>query len=269
MFRKVFAYASALFLIPLVFLGTPAGVHAGGVCGGTYIVEPGETVNMLAAMCGTSTDAIYAANPGISSTLTTGQVLTIPGPNYNAAGVTVVYNDPTYYYTYFYYQPAVGNASTYTVQSGDTFAKIAVRYGISMNELWGANPQIWDVNLLYAGQVLYIPAAYSVVTPPVVSSGEPTALSYAGDIPKNASTATVRLVNKADADVYVSLRTARADGTNAINEFPVNRTVIVEIPSGWIDYVAWVGGVKYTGGFLLQEGSVHTLTFNRSKVAVD
>lgn len=267
MFRKVFVRIFALALTMLGLFAAPAGVQAGGVCGGAYIAEHGDTVDELAAMCGTTVNAIYAANPGIGATLSAGQVLTIPGLNYTPAPAADNY-DPSYYYNYYYYYPSANNAGTYIVQYGDTFSTIASRYGVSYYDLWGANPQIWDTNLLYAGQVIYIPAPYSVVISPV-STGEPTALSYSGDIPKNAPEGTVRLVNKAEADVYISLRTARADGTNAINEYPVNRTVLTEIPSGWIDYVAWVGGVKYTGGFQLQEGSIHTITFNKSKVVVD
>ena len=257
MFRKVFVQILALALIVLGLFAIPAGVQAGGVCGGMYVVETGDTIDMLAAMCGTSANAIYAANPGISGRLYAGQVLTIPGLNYTTPSTPAVN-----------YDPPASNTGTYIVQYGDTFSMIANRYGVSLYDLWGANPQIWDINLLYAGQVIYIPAPYSVVTSPI-STGEPTALSYSGDIPKNAPRGSVRLVNKAGADVYISLRTARADGTNAVNEYPVNGTVHAEIPSGWIDYVAWVGGVKYTGGFQLQEGSIHTITFNKSKVVVD
>lgn len=264
MLRSFFVQITVMGLVLLLVFGTPLKVQAGGVCGGTWVAESGDTVEKLAALCGTSTSAIYAANPGINNTLKVGQVLTIPGL---ASTAPTDGYDSSYYYNQYHYQPATSNTTTYIVQYGDTFAKIASRYGISMNELWGANPQIWDINVLYAGQIIYIPAKYSPVKPPV-STKEPTALTYPGDIPKNASEGTVKLVNKSNGDVYVSLRIARADGTNAIYEYPVKGTMYVEIPIGWIDYIASVGGVKFTGGFKLKEGAISSVTFYRSKVVL-
>ncbi|MDN5325921.1 MAG: hypothetical protein PWP41_617 [Moorella sp. (in: firmicutes)] len=45
----------------------------------------------------------------------------------------------------------------YTVQSGDTMFSIARRFGISLNDLIAANPQVRDPNLIFPGQVLCIP----------------------------------------------------------------------------------------------------------------
>lgn len=46
----------------------------------------------------------------------------------------------------------------YTVQPGDSLYQIAQRYGISVEELQSANPQVENPSLLYPGQVLIIPA---------------------------------------------------------------------------------------------------------------
>lgn len=261
MSRRTLVQGLALVLTAMLAALSPLQVRAGGVCGGTYIAEAGDTVEKLAAMCGTSTAAIYAANPGIGNVLSAGQALVIPGSDYAApapptpAPITVVPVTGGSYY------PPTGYTGTYIVQYGDTLSKIASRFGVGLYDLWAANPHIRNINLIFVGQVIYIPAP--------AGAKDPVPLSYPGDIPQNASTGTVLLVNKANADVYISLRTARADGTNAINEFPVSGTLSVDIPSGWIDYVAWVGGVKFTGGFQLRAGSHHTITFNRSKVVVD
>lgn len=51
----------------------------------------------------------------------------------------------------------------YTVKSGDTMYFIAKRYGVPLNVLIFANPQIPDPNVIYPGQVICIPASY----PPV------------------------------------------------------------------------------------------------------
>ena len=301
MSHKSYIRTTILTALALLAALIPLQVQAGGVCGGAYTVEKGDTVNSLAAMCGTTASAIFAANPGLKEPLTVGQVITIPGLNSGAAitqtpVMVTVTPAPTVtgqpagvvnnYYTYNYYNyssvpvvtpAAVISTSTYVVQAGDTFAGIAYSFGVSTNDLWAANPYIVDINVLYVGQVLNIPYWYApapgISAVIVDSSGtvvdEPSPISYDGTIPKNAPQGTVRLVNKSDGEVYISLRTSRADGTNAIYEYPVKNTVVVGNPVGWIDYVAWVGGIKFTGGFQLKEDTIHTITFNRSKVVVD
>jgi len=51
-----------------------------------------------------------------------------------------------------------GNTSSYTVVSGDSMWKIAVRYEIGVSEIISANPQIKNPNLIYPGDVLNIPS---------------------------------------------------------------------------------------------------------------
>lgn len=287
---KSFTRISVLVVLAMLAALIPLQVHAGGVCGGAYTIEKGDTVDKLAAMCGTTASAIFTANPGLKEPLTVGQTITIPGPNF---GVTVTVNvTPTVtltpapatptpvvtivnnYYTYNYYNsygyyPATTYSGTYIVQPGDTFAGIAYSFGLTIHDLMAANPYIADINMIYVGQALYIPANYWEAGVAPISMAEPVALSYPGDIPAGAPEGTVRMVNKANGDVYVSLRTSRADGTSAVNEFPVNGTISAGIPVGWIDYVAYVGGVKFTGGFKLREDAEITITFNKSKVVVE
>ena len=47
--------------------------------------------------------------------------------------------------------------SSYTVQSGDSMWKIAVKYQIGLSEIISANPQIKNPALIYPGQKLTIP----------------------------------------------------------------------------------------------------------------
>jgi LysM repeat protein len=56
---------------------------------------------------------------------------------------------------------------TYTVQSGDTISSIALKFGVSMDDLQAANPQI-SPNAMSIGQVINIPSN------PENPSGEPT-----------------------------------------------------------------------------------------------
>ncbi len=117
-------------------------------CGSYVTVQWGDTLSGLAAQCGTSVEAIRAANPGLGWWLFAGQIIYLP------SGYT---STPVYQYP---------SASTYTVQAGDTLAIVAARYGISVYDLWAANPQIWDPSLIYVGQVINIPAAYGYPAPP-------------------------------------------------------------------------------------------------------
>ena len=49
----------------------------------------------------------------------------------------------------------------YTVKGNDTMWKISVRYGISLNSLIRANPQVANPNIIWPGMVLNIPSAGS------------------------------------------------------------------------------------------------------------
>lgn len=48
-------------------------------------------------------------------------------------------------------------AKRYTVKSGDTMSEIAVRYGVSLQALIRANPQVKDPDRIWPGNVLTIP----------------------------------------------------------------------------------------------------------------
>jgi LysM repeat protein len=56
---------------------------------------------------------------------------------------------------------------TYTVQAGDTLSQIAERFGVSLDDLQAANPEV-SANSMSVGQVLKIPSD------PANPSGEPT-----------------------------------------------------------------------------------------------
>ena len=116
-------------------------------CASYITVQWGDTLSGLAAYCGTTVSAIRAANPGLGWWVYAGQVLYIPtGYGYSSAG------------------------GTYTVRKGDTLGKIAAGNGVSLSALLAANPQIWNASLIYAGQVITIPAA-SYNPPPYIPPG--------------------------------------------------------------------------------------------------
>jgi len=55
-------------------------------------------------------------------------------------------------------------STTYVVQSGDTMAKIAAKYGMTLDNLASLNPQIKNVNLIYTGQKIVVKAAGTTVS---------------------------------------------------------------------------------------------------------
>jgi LysM repeat protein len=262
--RKFFLQISMLILIVIASMGTAGNVLAGGVCGGTYIVEPGETFNSIAARCGTSASSIIAANPGVSEPLKTGQALTVPGINYNSP-ITDATSSNLNYTTY----GPVNYTNTYIVQVNDTFSGIATRYGVSINALWAANPNIWDINYIFVGQSIYVPGSSSnngvVVStlPP-----EPEHLS-AGTVPFGTPKGKVSLSNKANGQVYVSLQGTTPAGDYVINEYSVSGQMQVKIPAGSYTYVASVGGIKFVGQFHLSGDGERTITFFAKKVVVE
>ena len=282
MSRKSLMLTSFVVLAMLAAL-IPLQVRAGGACGGAYTVESGDTIAKLAAMCGTTTDAIYASNPGIKEPLTVGQVITIPGSNYGvtttpvvvvtafppATTPVIVNNYNTYnYYNYYNYYPTTSYNGTYVVQPGDSFSGIAYRHGVTIQDLWAANPYIWDINLLYVGQVLYIPSSTWAVVYYPTATAAPEFLSY-DPVPKSAPHGKVALSNQSDTEVYVSLQCTTASGVYSINEYTVNGKLSASVPTGWCDYVAWVGGVKHTGGFKVGNDTDRTMTFYKKSIVVE
>lgn len=252
-------FARVIFLVVILvtFFAVPANAQAGGICGGVYVVSWGETLESIAATCGTTVSAIYAANPGISGYLYAGQVLTLPSSDYgNSNNNNNNCNCPP-----------VSYSGTYIVQHGDTFSEIASRFGVSINALWAANPNILNINLLYIGQILYIPGAsgFSIVP---VSTETPVALSY-GTVPAGTPYGKISLSNKSKTEVYVSLQGTTRDGFDVINEYPVGGTLNVKIPAGWYIYVAWVGGKKFEGQFNLTGDSNLSMKFYRDRIVVE
>lgn len=255
--RMLFKKISQIIVLVAILVASfafPATTRAWSGCGSTYVVQWGDTLDGIAAYCGTTVAAIYAVNPGISGYLYAGQVLVMPGAYYCNCP-QVVYN------------------GTYTVQYGDTFSEIAKRFGVSVNNLWGANPQVWDINRIYPGQVLSVPvssasssSSWFRIVPAATEELVPR--SY-GTVPPGTPKGRVKLINSANAQAYVSLQGTTHDDIKVINEYPVSGSMTVTVPAGWYIYVAWVGGQKFSGQFNLNGGGDHTLTLYINKVVVD
>jgi LysM repeat protein len=128
-------------------------------CSGYITVQWGDTLSSIATGCGTTVEAIRAANPGLGWWVYAGQVLYMPMGTASASA----------------YYPAQSSGSTYVVQWGDTLGDIAVRYGVSLSDILAVNPQIWNASLIFPGQVINLPAVVnSPLSMTYVSNSYPT-----------------------------------------------------------------------------------------------
>lgn len=125
---------------------SPGAVAIGGTPtaavpeGATHTVSPGETLGGIAALYGTSVEALAAAN-GITNTsvIYVGTVLRLSGEGFVAEASTA-------------------QATVHTVAAGESLATVASRYGTTVNEIVTANG-IPDPNLIRIGQQLQVPSA--------------------------------------------------------------------------------------------------------------
>jgi LysM repeat protein len=138
MTKRIFQLIVVMAMLVASF-ASAGGASAWGGCASYVTVQWGDTLSGIAAQCGTTVAAIQGANPGLGWWVYAGQVLSIPSG----------YADPGYHPTY---------GSTYTVQWGDTLAKIAARTGVSWRDILAVNPQIYNPSLIYAGQVISLPS---------------------------------------------------------------------------------------------------------------
>jgi len=149
MTKRVFQLLVVIAVLVASF-GSAGSVFAGSNCGSSITVQWGDTLSGIALLCGTTVNAIRAANPGLGWWVYAGQVLYIP-----------IGNTPPV-------QPPA-SSGTYVVQWGDTMAKIAGRVGCTLGSLLAANPQISNPSLIFAGQVINLPAGAKPPTPPLPS----------------------------------------------------------------------------------------------------
>ena len=134
---------------------SPAPAPVGAESGGLHIVRPGETLGKIAEAYGVSLYELQAANNIRGWMIYAGQELKIPG----GAIVTANDNPPTPEPSPLPAEtsPALESSGmTHTVRFGDTLAKIAAAYGVSLHDLQALNG-IWTW-MIRVGQVLEIPA---------------------------------------------------------------------------------------------------------------
>ena len=140
-------YVGQPLLIPgLGAYGQSPGYPAGGGCGNTHVVRPGETLSGVAWQYGVPVDTLLASNQLYSRDMVyVGQELCISGgPVYRPQPAT-----------YQNYTPAP-EAFYHKVIEGDCLSDIAYRYGVDHDSIMRANGLNSD-GFIWVGQRLVIP----------------------------------------------------------------------------------------------------------------
>jgi hypothetical protein len=115
-------------------------------------------------------------------------------------------------------------------------------------------------------------AAAATSTPTLVP-GQVTAsptngiLKY-GTQPPQVAFNRITLSNRAKAEAYISLQVTMPDGKFSILEYPVQGTFKIEAPVGYYVYVAWVGGRKMVGKFMLTSKDEILITLYKNRVVI-
>ena len=128
-----------------------AGSRPAWAEGTTHTVQPGDNLFRIGLQYGVTWMAIMEANQLASSTIYSGQVLSIPvgsSPPADLPADSPPAAPP----------PAPSTGSSYTVQRGDYLSAIAQRLGVTTAAIAATN-NLSNPSLIYAGQVLVIPGA--------------------------------------------------------------------------------------------------------------
>ena len=151
---RKFLQLFVLMAVLLASLATTSPAFAAG-CGSSVTVLSGDTLRKIADRCGTSVAALRLANPeiGWGNLIYPGQVLQLPG--------TILGTDGGYF--------------IYIVARGDTLKGLATRFGVTLDSLLAANPNITNANVIYEGQRLTV---YVTAPPPTNPPPPPSGSVY-------------------------------------------------------------------------------------------
>jgi LysM repeat protein len=161
---------------PLIVEGTPAAAPASSR--DVYVVESGDSLYSIAERLGTTVDALMELNGLESTSLAVGQTLRIPAaaaPTESAAAAPTATPKGATSTPRPTAEPRTpsANGEEYTVQSGDNANDIALRFGITVEELAAANNKTIDeLRSLQVGDVLIIPPPSATSTPEPAASPE-------------------------------------------------------------------------------------------------
>jgi LysM repeat protein len=108
-----------------------------------YLIQRGDTLSAIASRYAIAVPIVLALNPEITdpSTIVVGHILYL--------GRDLFVRLPPC--------DAEPDCSLYTVQPGDRLSTIAGRFGLTLDAVLAANPQITDANAIVSGQVIRLP----------------------------------------------------------------------------------------------------------------
>lgn len=135
---------------------TPQFVTPGTTGTLVYVVQPGDTLFLIATRHGTSTTAIMAANRLNGATIFAGQRLFIPAVASTSGSLLVPVPEATPGVVVVVPVVPVVCGETYTVQRGDTIYSIGRKCGLSPQAIMSKNGVI-NPNRIFPGQILVLP----------------------------------------------------------------------------------------------------------------
>ena len=163
--QRLFSTLAAIILLVTTLLSaTP--VFADGDGTAEYAVKRNENLTAIAKRFGLTVDQILLQNPDITNPnhLFTGQVIVLPAgrsegvPPMDRRRVTVLQRERNG-------GRVEATEQLYLVKSGDNLTRIARSYGLTLEKLLAANPQIDDANKLLRGELIYIPNGRAEIVP--------------------------------------------------------------------------------------------------------
>jgi hypothetical protein len=89
-----------------------------------------------------------------------------------------------------------------------------------------------------------------------------------GTLPPAVPFTYLTLVNKANAEAYISLQVNMPNGEYTVIEYPVKGTIKIQAPVGSYLYVTWVGGNKMVGNFRLHQDEEFSILLYKDKVVI-
>lgn len=164
---RTFSVVAILVLLGIaLFHAAPVSAQNDGTA--PYTVKPGDTLKRIADDYGLTVEKLLAANPFIRdpNLIFPGQVLTLPvgrseGPRPTGEAARM-----------FVWQlekdggRIVSEDRLYLVRNGDTLERVARSYGLTVEKLLQANPQLTETTGLLRGELINIPYGVAENVPP-------------------------------------------------------------------------------------------------------
>ena len=91
---------------------------------------------------------------------------------------------------------------------------------------------------------------------------------FYGTQPPQVAFGKILMMNKSKAEAYISIKCLTTDNQVSIVEYPVGKWMVVRVPAGKCDYVAWVGGRPMSGSFRLDAGGQKTITLYKNRIKI-